>query len=315
MTAKLDCAIALLVFLSALSAASSAEQNLASRAGVQSAGAPSLVASPDMILFDLVQGGVSDPESTVVTISAENTTTPVGALSVSGVPAWLSARPSSTGKAIVNTINTAALTTLGTFEATITVSDAGTGLRTTYLATINYRAPEVNPISVKQPNATTRLKVGDTLKVIYTADCVKVASVTVNLSVNDGEDYVRLHQGNSLECGIDRTLAWRITDSITIDAVKVPVASANCIIAVRSYNGPEYAFSQVFAIDPWSSVLPRHAGRRTLAGSEGLRAAGAGPLYRIDGRRIAAEAAAGQSQVPTRPAPGVAIQGRSDEGQ
>jgi hypothetical protein len=179
---------------------------------------------------------------------------------------------------------------------------------------LDIRAP-VAPITVLQPNGGERLSVGDSLIVTWTCDTAQVNDVFVQMSTNDGESWVDLTVGGSIDT---HDLRWgRFAYPLSAD-----LASDAALVRVVEYGGSrndvsDAAFSVMSNVGVAAGhstnapgVLIRRHGATLAVGADGR--AGAMEIMLIDmrGRVRAQESVNGTAMVELLPGTYIAVTGR-----
>jgi hypothetical protein len=212
---------------------------------------PALKLTPANIIVNLTQGKTAD--SVNVLASLVNSTATIGTLSIGTVPSWL--RVTIKGATLTNKIIVSALSGFRTYDTTVTVRDASSGLSSSYQFTLNYVALTANPITIFQPAKGAHYRVGDSLVVRYSAVCESVPSVTISLSLDSGKTYTILTGNNSRPCGTNMSYSWKIAPTLTVSGSARSSISQKCFLLVSEYNGPSEAEVGAFSIDSASAVI------------------------------------------------------------
>lgn len=247
---------------------------------VDSAPLPGLSLSSAELLFTVsLSGEVSPSEKTVAVIN--NTGSALGAVSVSGVPAWLKVSTSGSGneQSLANAIDTAALPEGVAHDATVTVTAPGVSDSATYTVLVNV-VDENSPITVFSPGAADVLRIGGEAVVVYTADCVEAPTVTIDLTTDNGKSWSRLHPDAGESCGENVHFTF-VVPATTGEGQST--VSEQCRIKVAGYNVPGESqtglFSIVAADD--SVLFPGDAWGRAVSGVRLLNGLSNGPRVRI----------------------------------
>lgn len=216
--------------------------------------------SPKDLVYTIETGALTGiSKTTTVTNNAAGTT--LGTVSVSGAPAWLSVAVNGTGnnQSIISTVIPAQLPATGTYSATLIVSAAGEAAQASYTATLNVTEPFVNPITIVTPAGGASYTVGSTLTVHFSAECNAVPSVVLWLSLDDGENWTKMHRDGSKPCGEDRDFQFVLPDSIYVlkptGGSNVSVVSKTCRVRINNYSGGETAVSELFTIAPADAAV------------------------------------------------------------
>jgi hypothetical protein len=159
------------------------------------------------------------------------------------------------GATLTNKIVASALSAFRTYDTTVAVRDAGSGLTSSYQFTLNYVALTANPITIYQPAKGAHYRVGDSLVVRYSAVCESVPSVTISLSLDSGKTYTMLTGNNSRPCGTNMAWSWKIPPTLTVSGSARSSISQKCFLLVSEYNGSSEAEVGAFSIDSASGVI------------------------------------------------------------
>lgn len=206
--------------------------------------------------------GEPAPAPTVTTLTSLAAMTDV---TVSGAPGWLDVSvslTSSTTCEITNTLNTGSLPAEGTYTDTMTVVPAGTTDTLTYAITLRLGPAIVPPIVILTPTSSSSFAVGDTLRVIFNADTTQAPGTVVSLSLNEGEDYVKLHTGENWGSGDSVVLAWAIPDSVNVGGTMTSTVSSGCLVRVSKYPTGLESYSETFEIVQSTAVALRRRHQR-----------------------------------------------------
>lgn len=137
-------------------------------------------------------------------------------------------------------------------EHILRVSAVSGGFNLNY---IDVTAAAVVPdIAVSEPAAGAAYRVGEQLAVSYSAQCAVVPGVKMELSLDDGENFVVIEASGSLDCG-EQTWLWTIPDSVSNGSTgKRSTVSNTCRVRVSNYMGAQQELSGLFAIQASQAV-------------------------------------------------------------
>ena len=214
------------------------------------------------------QGDTDPPRSTTLNLvcPGHSYTDPTA----SGVPAWLEVSAEIRGDTIAftNAINMDALPAdTGIYKDTITVGVTGTADTWEYTVTLRYTAPPPPPIVILSPKEGDTVYVGDTLDVVFNADCDEVPLVWVGISVDGGETppgpFTTDGGGQGCE-GDSQVVSYVVPDSLDLDldGTMTSLVSDNCVLLVGEYPSGNEAYVGPFVIAARSNGV---AQRRSVA--------------------------------------------------
>lgn len=227
--------------------------------------------TPTQLLFTVTEGSSEVPPAKTIVLSATDGIS--SAPQVESDCEWLEVTATGTAGTtweLTNSLVAAALPATGTAVCTVMVTPAGATQALRYTVELIVEAAVPDPITIQNPGAGDTYRIGDTLRVRYSADMTEISGVVLSLSLNDGESYTLMHTDASQPAGPDQVFDYVIPEHLTIGASQVSTVSSTCVIMVSSYPaGTAMAISGMFSIAEASAV--RGATSRLCSGVRGLR--------------------------------------------
>lgn len=211
------------------------------------------VLTPLTMSFDVEAGSSVLPPSKTATVVAQSDLT--GTATLSGQPAWLDVTVTAVDARTVEFVNTlvsAELPGEGVDSATITVTPEPGATPVTYTVYLDVAPEPLPPISILSPAQGAVYTVGDTLRVSYTTNDDGLQGVVVNLSVDEGETYVKLHTTEALPTGANQTFDYVLTSALFNGAATQ--VFDGCLLMLTNYPTGYDSFSPLFTIQQSTSA-------------------------------------------------------------
>jgi len=203
-----------------------------------------VVLAPQFTLFYVDTNGTL-PGAKTVTLSS--TTDMSGEPAVSGIPDWLNVditRVSAREYTLACTVVGTAIPDSGWFEDSISVTPNGSNESLQMLVTLYVEVHPDLPITIANPLAGQMCRVGDTLRVEYSADSILIPGTLISLSVDAGDSWIQMHDDASWETGSNKVLEYVIPS--TIDGRSL--VSDQCLVLISRYPDGNETYSGVFSI-------------------------------------------------------------------
>ncbi len=208
--------------------------------------------APCFTVFYIDSTGTLPPTKTVTLSSAQDMP---GAPTISGAPDWLIVNPirvSAREYSLECTILAAALPDTGTYPDTVEVTPAGSAQPLTFIPTLVVESHPDMPIVISNPVAGQTYRIGDTLRVEYSADSILIPGTLISLSVDAGDTWWQMHDDASYETGANQVLEYVIPDVVGGSHNTI---SDQCLVMISNYPEGHETFSGVFSITDSTSTI------------------------------------------------------------
>lgn len=226
------------------------------------------VLAPGYTLFYVDTTGALPGAKPVTLSSAEDMP---GAPTLSNVPAWLNvevSRVSAREYTLACTVVGNPRPDVGTYPDTMYVTPGGSTEPLQMLVTLLVDEHPELPIMIATPRDGQVYRVGDTLRVEYSADSTLMSGTRISLSVDAGDTWVQMHSDAAWETGSNQELKYAIPSSVEGRSL----VSEQCLVMISGYPDGYETYSGVFSI-VGSATSSTHERREPTSAQHALRVA------------------------------------------